>query len=65
MKGKIVVDTTFILPFFGVGVEGVDSEEVVRLKNKGFKLLYPKLLLLVELIAKISKEARRKGLGIT
>ncbi len=61
MKGKVVVDTTFILPFFGIDVEGINSEEVVRLKNKGFKLLYPKLLL-VELIAKISKEAHRKGL---
>jgi len=33
VKGKIVVDTTFILPFFGVDVEGIDSEELVKLKN--------------------------------
>ena len=61
---KILLDTAFLLPSFGVKVQGIDEDRLIALlkkpqgKRRGIRV--PKLLL-VELIAKIGKEALRKG----
>jgi len=61
---KILLDTTFLLPSFGVKVQGIDEDRLIallkNLRESGVEFAYPKLLL-VELIAKIGKEALRKG----
>jgi len=61
---KILLDTAFLLPSFGVKVQGIDEDRLIallkNLRESGVEFAYPKLLL-VELIAKIGKEALRKG----
>jgi len=61
MHGKAVLDTTYLLPFFGVRVRGLEADTVLKLRNElGAELLYPELLL-PELAARIAKEmAKRK-----
>ncbi len=61
MRKSIVLNTTYILPFFGIEVSGVDDEKLLRHREDDAGLLYPQLLL-PELAAKIAKEMRRHGL---
>ncbi len=57
---KVVVDTTYLLPLFGIRVKGIDSKVLLGIHEKRYTLLYPKLLV-TELIAKISRESLKKG----
>ncbi len=62
IREKVVVDTTYLLPFFGVKVKNINSDILYELHEMDIVLLYPKLLI-TELAAKIAKEAIKKGLA--
>jgi len=57
----VILDTSYLLPLFGVKVEGIDENILFELSNQGINLFYPKLLI-IELIAKIGREAAKRGL---
>jgi len=54
------LDTSFLLPYLGIKVVGVDERDIVEITEK-HKLYYP-LLLLVELQGVVFKEARKRSL---
>jgi len=57
-KYKILLDTSFVLPFFGIEVENIPDSVVDKIVFKGnLDFIYPKLML-VELIAVISKKVK-------
>ncbi len=62
MTGRLVVDTSFLLPFLGVRVRGLDHRVLVSYAEQGYELLYPKLLL-PELLGVISRVAERIGVN--
>ncbi len=62
MTGRIVVDTSLILPFLGVRVHGLDHHILVSYAEQGYELLYPKLLL-PELLGVVARVAEKSGLG--
>ncbi|BBD73346.1 PIN domain-containing protein [Sulfodiicoccus acidiphilus] len=51
---ELIVDTTFLLPFLGVKVRGIESDRLLE----GRTVYYPSLML-VELLAVVFKEAKR------
>ncbi len=57
-RPKLVLDTTYILPFFGIEVREISEETVSSLKGR-FELIYP-VILLPELWAKVVREAERR-----
>jgi predicted nucleic acid-binding protein len=61
---RVLLDTTFLLPLFGIKVQGIDEDRLIALrralKEHGVGVAYPKLLI-AELIAKMGKEASRRG----
>ena len=59
---RLVLDTSFILPFLGVEVEGVDPGLVEEYAEQGYELLYP-LLAVPELLGVLAKVVERRGLG--
>ncbi len=61
-RRKAVIDTTYLLPFFGIKVQGLEARDVARLREElGADIYYP-ILLLPELAAKIAKEMMKQGL---
>jgi len=60
MTKALVLDTTYLLPFFGIAVKGVDEHRVASLRKK-FELIYP-VLMLPELWAKVMREVERRKL---
>lgn len=56
---RLIIDTTYLLPFFGIEVEGLSEENVIALSQK-CELIYPSMLL-PELWAKVLREARKRG----
>ena len=61
---KMLFDTTFLLPLFGIKVDVIDVDRLIALREslreRGIGVAYPKLLI-IELIAKIAKEASKLG----
>lgn len=57
---RLVIDTTYLLPFFGIEVEGLSEDDVMALSRR-CDLIYP-LMLLPELWAKVLREAEKLGL---
>ena len=61
---RVLLDTTFLLPLFGIKVQGIDEDRLIALgralKERGVGVAYPKLLI-AELIAEMGKEASRRG----
>jgi len=57
---RLVIDTTYLLPFFGIEVEGLSENDIITLSRR-CELIYP-LMLLPELWAKVLREAERAGL---
>ncbi|AEM39709.1 PilT protein domain protein [Pyrolobus fumarii 1A] len=62
MKPRLVLDTSFVLPFLGVNVRGIDPGIVEEYASQGYELLYP-LLALPELLGVITRAAEKRGLG--
>ena len=58
----VVIDTTYLLPFFGVEVKGIELNDLYNLinslKNMGVEFIYPKPML-IELLAKLFREAEK------
>ena len=61
---KVLLDTTFLLPLFGIKVREIEEGRLISvgraLRERGVGLAYPKLLI-VELAAKIGREAFKRG----
>ncbi|MHA1590076.1 MAG: PIN domain-containing protein [Candidatus Njordarchaeales archaeon] len=62
MKTRVLVDTSYLLPFFGIRVRELDERTVRELIDafSGSEVLYP-ILMLPEIMAKISKELSKTG----
>ena len=58
---RLVIDTTYLLPFFGIEVEGLSENDVIALSQR-CELIYPSMLL-PELWAKVLREAKKAGLN--
>jgi len=65
MKIKVVLDTSYLLPFFGLRVKELSDEMITQLiiVFKKIEVFYP-ILMIPELIAKISKELIRRKIQI-
>ena len=61
-RKKAVIDTTYLLPLFGIRVQGLEAGDVIRLRDELNADLYYPVLLLPELAAKIAKEMTKQGL---
>jgi len=61
-RTKILLDTSFILPFFGIRVSEIPEYviDLIPKMSRNFTFIYPKLMI-SELIAKISKECIKTG----
>ncbi|MEM2088759.1 MAG: PIN domain-containing protein [Thermoproteota archaeon] len=57
---KLILDTSFILPYLGVKVIGIEEKELEKITGS-YETYYP-LLLLVELQGVVFKEARKLSL---
>ncbi len=61
----IVLDTSYLLPFFGIKVENLDPVDVRRVielsKRLGIEIIYPRIMVL-ELLAKLFREAEKHSL---
>ena len=62
MKPRIVLDTSFVLPFLGIRIRGVDPGVVEGYAEQGYELLYP-VLALPELLGVIARAVERAGLS--
>lgn len=60
-KIRVLLDTSFILPFFGIMVDDVFPETLESIESAdNVEFLYPKLLI-TELVAKIARECVKKS----
>ncbi len=61
----IVLDTPYLLPFFGIEVKDIDPVDVrrvIELSNRlGIEIVYPRIMVL-ELLAKLFREAEKRSL---
>jgi len=61
----IVLDTSYLLPFFGIEVKDIDPVDVRRViefsKRLGIEIVYPRIMVL-ELLAKLFGEAEKRSL---
>ncbi len=61
----VVIDTTYLLPFFGVEVKGIELNDLYNLINSlrsmGVEFIYPKPML-IELLAKLFREAEKRSM---
>ncbi len=55
---RVVVDTAYILPLFGIRVTNIDNDLLYKLSDKEYVLMYPELLI-TELVGKIGKNMRK------
>lgn len=61
---EVLLDTTYLLPTFGVKVRGLDDEALSKLRELGFSeevRYYCSPVVWVELIGKIAREAEARG----
>ncbi len=58
---KAVIDTTYLLPFFGIRIHNIEYETIIRIQRElNAKLIYP-MLVIPELITKIGREMQKTG----
>ncbi len=63
----ILLDSTYLLPVFGVGVEGVNEADLLKLRDlalDGHVEIHYSPISLMEVISKVAREAVRKGGGL-
>ena len=60
-ENRVLLDTSFLLPYVGLRVEGIDEEVIEWLEN--LDLYYP-YIMIPELIGVVFKVAKKKGLSI-
>ncbi len=64
---RILLDSTYLLPMFGVEVKGVSNEVMLKLRDlalRGLIEIYYSPISLIEVISKIAREAVRRGKGL-
>ncbi len=64
---NLLLDSTYLLPSFGIKVEGLSDEQILRLrvaKIKGKVKFYCLPLVWVEIISKVHREARRRRVDV-
>ncbi len=63
---RILLDTSYFLPVFGIRVKGLDEKVLLALRDYALEgriqLYYPSFMWL-ELLPKVYREARKRGLG--
>lgn len=63
----ILLDSTYLLPVFGVKVKEVSEEVLLKLRDlalKGLVEIYYSPISLIEVISKVARETIRKGRGL-
>ena len=68
MALDVLLDSTYLLPSFGIEVEGLSDEHIRTLREAWSKRLvcfYCLSVVWVEVIGKVCREARKSGLEIT
>ena len=61
---EVLLDTTYLLPTFGVRVRGLDDDALVKLRELGSSgevRYYCSSVIWVELIGKVAREAKARG----
>ncbi len=64
----VLVDSTYLLPVFGIEVEGVSGQDLLELRSlalEGMLKLYYSPVSLLEIVAKAARESLRRGGGLT
>ncbi len=64
---RVLLDTTYFLPVFGVAVKGLDPKDLDRLRQyalQGKVEIYYTDLMWLELIPKLYREAEKKGIDL-
>ncbi|MDI9619271.1 MAG: hypothetical protein QFX33_00395 [Candidatus Nezhaarchaeota archaeon] len=64
---KVLLDSTYILPSFGIEVEGLSADHIVRLREAGVKgevKFYCLTVVWIEIIGKICRERERLNKNI-
>jgi len=60
----IVLDTSYLLPFFGIEVKGLDIADIRKViefsRKLGIEIVYPRIMVL-ELLAKLFREAEKRS----
>ncbi len=59
---KVVVDTTYLLPVFGISVKGLSDDDLLLLRKlslEGIVRLYLVPVIWIELLGKVYREARK------
>ncbi len=67
MMFKVLLDSTYILPSFGIEVKGLSDEEIAKLREamlKGTIKFYCSTVSWVEVIGKVYRESKRLGLNV-
>lgn len=68
-RGKslaVLLDSTYLLPVFGIEVKGISSEDMLKLRSlalRGLIRIYYSPISILEVVSKVAREARRKGEG--
>ncbi len=64
----VLLDTTYLLPSFGIEVEGLSDEHIRALReawSRGLVRFHCLSVVWVEVIGKICREARKSGVGVS
>ena len=64
---KVLLDSTYLLPSFGVEIDGLSDRDITRLRNaaiKGEIKLYCLTTVWVEVIGKVCREAERSRIDL-
>jgi len=65
---NVLLDSTYLLPAFGIEVKGISERDFILLKQMQSKGLVNYLstdIVFIEILGKVHKEAKKKGLPIT
>ncbi|RLE90297.1 MAG: hypothetical protein DRN04_15370 [Thermoprotei archaeon] len=68
MALDVLLDSTYLLPSFGIEVEGLSNEHIRTLReawSRGLARFYCLSIVWIEVIGKVCREARKSGLEIT
>ena len=67
MAPDVLLDTTYLLPSFGIEVEGLSDEHIRALReawSKGLVRFYCLSVVWIEVIGKVCREARKLGVEV-
>ena len=63
---RVLLDSTYLLPTFGIGVKGLSNEDIEALRNLGHTRVkyYCLSVVWVEVLGKVLKESRKRGISL-